>query len=231
MAWCELGLGRMANNIPCRLQHTIPILIVELYYPGAKARPWLSKNQRRLQSLLLASIIVGFVGFPYFAPELLLWLPACVAAIVLLGSIAKRMPNNPMSQPGLKIAGWKLALLGCSAPLAFFFLFYSTIIPVAAITIAAGFLVVLAYQKLLRRWCLQGFSDVQRLMVAAGALGFFMFFDVILELKGVLGMSGVGVGFLALVLMLRRRILTAIKPSFYSPVPSFSQIPTAETPA
>ena len=103
-------------------------------------------------------------------------------------------------------------MLGASAPLAFFFLFYSTIIPIAGITMAVGFLVALAYQNLLRRWSLQGFSDLQRLTIAAGALGFFMFFDFILKLNGHLGMSGVGVGFLVLVLMLRRRILAAVSP-------------------
>ena len=211
---------------------TIPILIVELYYPEARAKLWLSKNQRRLfQSLLLASIVAGFVGFPYFAPELLLWLPACVAAVVFLGWFAKRVPNNPLSQSTLKVAEWKLALLGTSAPLGFLVFFYSTIIPVAAITMAVGFLVALAYQNLLCRWSLRGFSDLQRLSIIAGALGFFMFFDFVLELNGVLGMSGVGVGFLVLVIMLRRRIVTAVRLDFHSVVPSFPTLQPTETTA
>ncbi|MEK6919999.1 MAG: hypothetical protein AABX62_03025, partial [Thermoproteota archaeon] len=58
-----------------------------------------------------------------------------------------------------------------------------------------------------RRWASQGFTDLQRLGLAGGALGFFMFFDSILEINGIFGMSGVGVAFLIFIFKLRKRII------------------------
>jgi hypothetical protein len=80
-----------------------------------------------------------------------------------------------------------------------------------------GVLGVLGYERLLRRWSVEGFNDFQRLALASGALGFFMFFDQVLEAKGVLGMSAVGIGFFILVFRLRRRVMLRLN-SVSSPV-------------
>ncbi len=187
---------------------TIPILLVELYYPQYRARPWLSPKQMRLfQAAFTGVTLFGLVGFPYYAPELAIWLPACMIAVALLAWYAKRIPNTFPVQAGLNMSWRKLIPLGFSVPLAFFFLFYSTLIPIPAITMLIGVLGVLGYGRILRRWASQGFTDLQRLGLAGGALGFFMFFDSILEINGIFGMSGVGVAFLIFIFKLRKRII------------------------
>jgi hypothetical protein len=197
---------------------TIPILLVELYYPEARAQPWLTPKQRHLfQFAFVGVTLFGFVGFPYCAPELIIWLPACLVAVGLLAWEAKRLPNNILTQPGLKKTWRKLVPAGLSVPFAFFFLFNSAIIPIAAVTMLVGVMGVIGYERLLRRWSVEGFNDFQRLALAAGALGFFMFFDQVLEAKGVLGMSAVGIGFFILVFRLRRRVMLSMN-SINSPV-------------
>lgn len=150
--------------------------------------------------------LFGLVGFPYYAPELLVWLPACLVAVVLLAWYAKRIPNTPTIIAGLEKSWWKLVPLGLSMPFVFFFLFNSALIPIAAVTMLVGILGVWGYYRVLSRWSLRGFTDLQRLGVAAGALSFFAFFDTILEINGMLGMSVVGLAFLVLILRIRRRI-------------------------
>jgi hypothetical protein len=186
---------------------TIPIFLVELYYPQLRAKPWLTAKQTRLfQGALLASVIAGFVGFPYYAPELLIWLPACVMAVGPLFWIAKRLPNVKTVQPLLTKSWRSLSPLGFTMPFEFFFLFTSGIIPIPALTMVVGILGVLGFEKPLEHWSRKGFTDSQRFGLVAGALSFFIFLDGILELGGKLGMSGVGAGFLFLVIMTRRRI-------------------------
>jgi len=209
---------------------TIPILLVELTYPQYRAQPWLSPKQKRLfQTIFISVTLFGLVGFPYYAPELVIWLPACLAAVGVLTWYAKRIPNNAPVQPGLKVSWRKLAPLGFSVPFAFFFLFNSALIPIPAITMLIGILGVLGYERILRRWAHEGFTDLQRLGLAGGALGFFMFFDAILEINGVLGMSTVGIAFFVFILRLRQRILHRLRVSMQNPSPKVrfsSQQPT-----
>jgi len=197
---------------------TIPILLVELYYPQHRAQPWLSPKQKRLfQTIFISVTLFGLVGFPYYAPELAVWLPACLAAVGVLTWYAKRIPNNAPVQPGLKVSWRKLAPLGFSVPFAFFFLFNSALIPIPAITMLIGILGVLGYERILRRWAHEGFTDLQRLGLAGGALGFFVFFDWILEINGMLGMSAVGVAFFLFILRLRQRIRLRLQAPAQSP--------------
>ncbi len=187
---------------------TIPIVLVELYYPQHKAQPWLSPRQKRLfQTAFIGVTLFGFLGFPYYAPELVVWLPACLLAVALLAWYARRIPVNPPTQAGLKASWRKLVPVGFSVPLSFFFLFYSTLIPFAAITMLVGVLGVLAYDRILSRWASRGLTELQKLGLAAGALGFFILFDVILELNGILGMSAVGLFFSLFILELRKRVM------------------------
>lgn len=185
---------------------------MELYYPQHRSQPWLSPKQKRLfQTIFISVTLFGLVGFPYYVPELVIWLPACLAAVYLLTWYPKRIPCNIPVQAGLRISWRNLAPLGFSIPFAFFFLFNSALIPISAITMLIGVLGVLGYERVLRRWAYEGFTDLQRLGLAGGALGFFMFFDGILEINGVLGMSAVGVAFFLFILRLRGRILFRLR--------------------
>ena len=70
--------------------------------------------------------------------------------------------------------------------------------------IVGGFM-VLGYERLLSRWARRGFSDLQKLGLITGALGFFaLFLDFILNLfLGRLGTSVLGVIFIVCLLWIR----------------------------
>jgi len=186
---------------------TIPIFLVELTYPQSKTRIWLSSRTRVLfHGLLVLSIILGFVAFPY-DPGMLA-IAGCIAAVVALGWLAKRIPNISPTQRNLKVS-WKILVpLGFSVPALFFFFFNSALIPIAAGTMIIGGFMVLGFERLLTRWARRGFSDLQKLGLITGALGFFaLFFDFILDLfLGRLGTSVLGVAFVVYLLWIRKKI-------------------------
>lgn len=147
-------------------------------------------------------------------------LAGCVVAVVFLGWIAKRLPNISPLQRTLKVSWRILVPLGVSVPLIFFFFFTSALIPIAVGTMIVGAILVMGYERLLSRWARKGFSDMQRLGLMTGALGFWaLFFDLILELLGRFGTSVLGGAFVVYLLLLRKRI----SPGF-SDAPSPSQV-------
>lgn len=184
----------------------IPIFLVELTFPQSRNQLWLSKNSRILfHGLLVASVLAGFLAFPYDAP--FLGLVGCVVAVVLLGWFAKHVPNNrPISQ-NLKLH-WRVLLpLGFSVPAGLFFLFTSAIIPLAILIMIVGAILVFGYERLLSYWSQRGFNDFEKLGLVAGAVFFFaLFFDPVLEFSGRLGSSVVGIGFAIFLFRLRKRV-------------------------
>jgi hypothetical protein len=207
---------------------TIPILLVEITNPAVRSQVWLSQKQRWLfRSLFILAVLLGFAAFPYDAPTTALI--GCVAAVLVLAWLAKKIkPMMPISQ-NLKVSK-KLVITGVSVPFIFFF-FFTAIgpakIPWAGGTVIVGALIVIGFERLLRRWAKAGFSDLQRLSLASGALGFFIGLSPILELKGALGMTGVGVGFFLLLFKLRKRVLLRVS----GLVPPISpQLLSSETP-
>jgi hypothetical protein len=187
---------------------TIPIFLVELTCPQSKTRIWLSSRMRILfHGLLVFAIVLGFFAFPYDPGVLAI--AGSIAAVVALGWLAKRIPNISPTQRNLKVS-WKILVpLGFSVPAIFFFFFNSALIPIAAGTMIVGALMVLGYEKLLTRWARRGFTDLQKLGLITGALGFFaLFFDFILDLfLGRLGTSVLGVAFIAYLLWIRKKII------------------------
>jgi len=208
---------------------TIPIFLVELTYPQSKTRIWLSSRMRILfHGLLILAIILGFFAFPY-DPGILA-IAGCIVAVVALGWLAKRIPNISPTQRDLKLS-WKILVpLGFSVPAIFFFLFTSALIPLAAGTMIVGAILVLGYQRLLTRWAKRGFSDLQKLGLMAGSLGFFAaFFDFILESFGRLGTSALGVAFILYLLWIRKKIILQF-PRSKSSVQLGSQMPEPTDP-
>jgi hypothetical protein len=187
---------------------TIPIFLVELTYPKSKTRIWLSSRMRILfHGLLVLAIILGFFAFPYDAGVLAI--AGCIATVVALGWLAKRIPNISPIQRNLKVSWKTLVPIGFSVPALFFFFFNSALIPIAVGTVVVGGFMVLGYERLLTRWARRGFNDLQKLGLIAGALGFFaLFFDFILDLfLGRLGTSVLGVAFVAYLLWIRKKII------------------------
>jgi hypothetical protein len=114
------------------------------------------------------------------------------------------LPHNETS----RYPGRPIVPLGFSVPTIFFFLFTSALIPLAIGTMIVGAILVLGYERLLTRWARRGFSDLQKLGLIAGAMGFFAaFFDVILELIGRLGTSALGTAFIVYILWIRKKII------------------------
>ena len=192
---------------------TIPILLVELSHPAVRSQVWLSKKQRWLfRFLFILAVLLGFAAFPYDAPATAL--VGCVVAVLVLAWVAKRIkPMIPTSQ-NLKVSK-KLVITGVSVPFIFFLFFTGlgpTTIPWAGGTMIIGASIVFGFERLLRKWAREGFSDIQRLNLASGALGFFICLSPILELKGALGMTGVGIGFFLLLFALRKRVMLRISP-------------------
>lgn len=207
---------------------TIPIFLVELTFPQSKTRIWLSSKMRVLfHGLLVLAIILGFFAFPYDTGVLAI--AGCITAVVALGWLAKRIPNISPTQRNLK-ASWKVLVpLGFSVPALFFFFFNSALIPFAAGTLVVGGFMVLGYERLLTRWARRGFTDLQKLGLMTGALGFFaLFFDFILDLfLGRVGTSVLGVAFIAYLLWIRKNILLrfprvehSVQPSSNMPDPA-----------
>jgi hypothetical protein len=71
-----------------------------------------------------------------------------------------------------------------------------------------GAILVLGYERLLTRWARRGFSDLQKLGLMTGALGFFAaLFDLILEFLGRIGTSALGIAFVIYLLWIRKKII------------------------
>ena len=157
--------------------------------------------------LLVLAIILGFFAFPYDPGVLAI--AGCIGAVVALGWLAKRIPNTSSTQRNLKVS-WKILVpLGFSVPALFFFFFNSALIPIAAGTMIVGGFMVLCYERLLTRWARRGFTDLQKLGLITGALGFFaLFFDFIIDLfLGRLGTSVLGVAFVVYLLWIRKKLI------------------------
>ena len=209
---------------------TIPIVLAELTFPKARSRIWLSTKLRVFfHSLLVVTIVLGFFAFPYDAPALAI--AGCVFAVILLGWVAKRVPNISPVQRSLTVSWKVLVPLGVSVPFVFFFLFTSALIPFAVGTMIVGAILILGYERLLSRWARKGFQDVQKLGLITGALGFWAaFLDPILELLGRLGTSVLGGAFVAYMLLLRKRIDSKSTGSS-SPTQSGVELPKPTEPA
>src|SRR5216684_6288297 len=85
---------------------TIPIFLVELTFPQSKTRIWLSTKMRTLfHGLLVLAIILGFFAFPYDPGVLAI--AGCIATVIALGWLAKRIPNISPTKRSLKVS-WKI---------------------------------------------------------------------------------------------------------------------------
>jgi hypothetical protein len=88
-----------------------------------------------------------------------------------------------------------------------------------------GAILVLSYERLLTRRARRGLSDLQKLGLMTGALGFFAaFFDFILESIGRLGTSALGVAFIVYLLWIRKKIILQL-PRKQSPIQLGSEMP------
>ena len=150
-------------------------------------------------------------------------------AVIGLAWLAKRIDPMIRTSQNLKVSK-KLVMTGVSVPLTLFFFFTGlgpALIPWAGGTMLVGAFIVFGFERLLRKWAKEGFSDLQRLSLTSGALWFFIGLSPILELKGALGMTAVGIGFFLLLFKLRRIVVLRVS-GFLTPVNP--PLPPSETP-
>ncbi len=97
--------------------------------------------------LLVLAIILGFFAFSYDPGVLAI--AGCIAVVVALGWLARKVPNISPTQRNLKVS-WKiLVLLGFSVPTIFFFLFTSELISLAVGTVIVGAILVLGLREII----------------------------------------------------------------------------------
>ena len=204
LAWDELGLGRMASNLPRNIQHNNPHLprranISTIENPdlaldkNASSLPWAIGPRDN-------SRLLCFPLRPRSTCDRRPYRSSCRTRLACQAD-----PKHSPTQRNLKVS-WKILVpLGFSVPALFFFFFNRALIPIAAGTMIVGGFMVLGYERLLSRWARRGFSDLQKLGLITGALGFFaLFLDFILNLfLGRLGTSVLGVIFIVCLLWIR----------------------------
>lgn len=174
------------------------VVLVEVMYPHTRGERWLG---RRGWIVCLGALALwlplGIAAFPYDAMPVGYYLLTMGVIAVLVWS-ARVIPSRifspiPRSVPRPR----RFGILGFAGLFVYFFTVYAMsdnqTVPYGVTMIVLILLDLLVFGLVLR-WSGNGASwdDRHRLALVAGGLSFFIFFDVILESQGVLGMSVVG---------------------------------------
>ncbi len=204
---------------------TVPVMLVELAYPEARAKTWLRGRWLWVvPGLLLADVVFGlfvFSAFTGFFPPLpqYAFMALLTAAFLLL---ARRLPSDwarcgtrPMRRP--RFYGL-IALTGAIACGLIFWILPNildfALAPVFVILLGAA--TILGLIKFLAGYDWRQSTTMHRYGLAAGALSLFIVFSFFQELDtsrpdNTSGMSLVGLAFLIGLLLLRRRIGKALE--------------------
>ncbi len=199
---------------------TVPVILVELAYPEAKAEPWLKgKWLRVIPGLLLADVVFGlfvFSAFTGFFPPLPQYaFMALLTAAFLLS--ARRLPSDwarrgtrPMRRP--RFYGL-IALTGAMACGLIFWVLPNMLDFALAppFVILLGAATILGVIKLLVDYDWRQGTPMHRYGLTAGVLSLFIVFSFFQELDttrldDTSSMSLVGLAFLIGLLLLRRRL-------------------------
>lgn len=197
--WPDLGLmatyGRWAGvnwvwSLSLTLYHAvvsiaIPILQVELLYPGRRDEPWLGRRGVIGASILLVlNVLLGLFLMTPYRPPLIPYLLALVAAIALFLR-ARRMPITWRSSGEAR--PWKPSWIGMASftgTVAFFFGSWALPELGAPVWLTMLYLITLAWVawKIMRRASGEGrWDDLGRWAAASGALSFFVLLGPLME--------------------------------------------------
>ncbi len=195
---------------------SIPILLVELLFPGQRDESWVGrKGQFALWLLLLGDVMLGFFFLTSYRPPAIPYLLS-ILAVIILYRLAQKMPaqitHAPDSpdRPPARVR-W-FALVGLAATLALFIINWSwpeQHLPVL-LTILSNIGLVAMVIWIIRRFSHHGaWGDEQRLALASGALFFFVLIAPLQELDSTRsdntsGMTLVGLAALVLIAWLWR---------------------------
>lgn len=168
---------------------TIPILLIHSLYPNFKNECFLSRSglKKVILIFLLTSAFIFFLLNPY-DPPLLQYALTCLVTFLLIKK----------AKDGITIRIWTPNFLrnhqvfsGACFTLTMFVLFFimpEINVPWIVPCVIAVFTIVILYQLM------YGYSRQHIMALIIGLLlPFLLFFDIILEINGVLGMSAVGI--------------------------------------
>lgn len=199
---------------------TVPVMLVELAYPEAKAEPWLRRRWLwMIPGLLMADVVFGLFVFSsftgFFPPSPQYAFMALLTAAFILQ--ARRLPSDwarrgtkPMRRP--RFYGL-IALTGAIACGLIFWVLPNildfALAPVFVILLGAA--TILGVIRLLIGYDWRQGTPMHRYGLAAGALSLFIVFSFFQELDtarldDTSGMSLVGLAFLIGLLLLRRML-------------------------
>ena len=196
----------------------IPILLVELLFPAQRDLPWLGRRGMAFFACLLAAdVIFGNLVLTPYRPSIILLLLSCLA-VAGLALLAKRLPAPAPAAPSAEVPRpVYFGLLGLGATLVFFLI--NWVLPelgAPALLPVTGNLLLPWLTFALARRMSHGFawSDEHSLALASGALTFFIVMAPLIEMDqtrpdNTSGMTLVGLGMLALLLVLRRKVRRA----------------------
>ncbi|MEW5748218.1 MAG: hypothetical protein AB1793_05455 [Candidatus Thermoplasmatota archaeon] len=194
---------------------TVPILILELWYPRTKRQPLLTQRQFTLVGLLyvadIAVCAVMFVSLQEYVPPPVQY-AACFAAVYLLCVAARRAPKDLVSarHRSPSWSPWRFLTAG------FAFMLLSMVFGMGApeslppaVTITVLLLICGATLLLLQHRVGAVGNSAHKAYFAAGLLLILIIVAPFHELAGMMGMSAVAVAFAVFLILLMRRARAA----------------------
>ncbi len=174
----------MLTLFHCVFSIAIPILLVNMSFPDQAGKRWISDRWlRRLSIAFGANVVIGFLLFTSYFPGPLEYSVAALM-VILLFALARELPKHPFQMRGRLRRPRRFYLLGLL--LGAGILLIGWVVPSTGVhpLVPIVLEVVLAVSGLLAaiRWSGAGraWDDRHRLAMAAGALSFLLFMDLVL---------------------------------------------------
>jgi hypothetical protein len=174
----------MLTLFHCVFSIAIPILLVNMSFPDQAGKRWISDRWlRRLSIAFGANVVIGFLLFTSYFPGPLEYSVAALM-VILLFALAHELPKHPFQMRGRLRRPRRFYLLGLL--LGAGILLIGWVVPSTGVhpLVPIVLEVVLAVSGLLAaiRWSGAGraWDDRHRLAMAAGALSFLLFMDLVL---------------------------------------------------
>lgn len=190
---------------------SIAILLVRLAYPDQRDNPWIGRRGMVASAIVLIFVVAfGYLFMTPYRPDALVYILAIISVAVLM-FMASRLPVNESAKSSGRIIKprW-LTVAGFAWTFALFFTVW--VLPHTGLPAIADFTLLTAlgisgWLALARLYGKRAtFSDLHKLALADGAIGFFVLLSVILSLNGMIDMGLAGLITVILLYWLWRRV-------------------------